>query len=166
MFSKLFNVFTNRKEPHKRSIDSLFEAAKKGDPESQYLLSLKYLYGDEIEKDEGAFERWALSAYEQGCADALYKLAHYHRNSEGSMRADLKGEKTIPHIELAYKEFEILAKSGLLEAQEILGDMYRVGEGFGIEEDKEKSLKWYEVAVSNGSERAREIVKYMKENEL
>lgn len=152
--------------PPNKSIEKLLESAKNGDPESQYELSIKYLEGDELEKDEGAFERWALTAYENGNAPALYKLAHYHRNSEGKMRIDLEEKETISHKELAYQEFEILAESGLLEAQEILGEMYRFGEGFGIEENKEKSIYWYTKAAVNGSEQAQEIAGYMKENEI
>jgi len=146
---------------HGNTFDICLKNAKAGDSESQYKLSLMFLNGDGVTKDEGAFERWALTAHENGHAGALYELAHYHRSSGSKMRADLTGDKFIDHKELAYSEFKILAEAGLLEAQEIPGEMYRFGEGFGIEPNREKAMYWYSIAASNGSEKATEILIYM-----
>ncbi len=145
----------------KNKFDSYLASALSGDKDSQYEVAMMYLNGDDVTKDIKAFENWASKAYEQGHAGSLYELAQYHRTSGLKMRADLTGNKFIEHIELAYKEFGVLAESGLLEAQEILGEMYRSGEGFGIEPDREKAMYWYSVAASNGSKKSNEILLYM-----
>lgn len=74
------------------------------------------------------------------------------------IRAKLDYNKT------AYKEFELLANLELLEAQEHLAFMYRIGSGFGIEPNREKAIYWYTRAISNNSISAIKDLKYMKEN--
>jgi len=66
--------------------------------------------------------------------------------------------------DLAYQEFEFIAKAGILEAQEELAFMYRIGYGWGIPPNRKKSIHWYNIAIKNGSTSAKADLKYMKEH--
>jgi len=97
-------------------------------------------------------------------------------NNDLSNNSDFLKEKntdliTIHHIRerlnynnQAYKEFELLANSELLEAQEHLAIMYRIGSGFGIEPNREKAMYWYAESIRNGSISAIKDLEYMKNN--
>lgn len=142
----------------KKAFDLFLRSAKLGNDDAQYQLAKMYYHGYGVEVDKELFEYWSIRAYEQGHAMALFYLADYHRLTQRRVKS---GEVYIDTVDLAYDEYETLAKSGIAEAQEILGDMCRIGEG-NRKPDHEKAIYWYGLAASNGMSDADEMLEHMK----
>lgn len=135
-------------------------AAKLGGDDAQCAVALMYLHGDGVSQDNDSFLYWITRALEQRSSTAVFHLADFHRNTPKRLHYSEDG-KCIRSIDLAYNGYEILAKLGIAEAQEILGDMYRIGEG-DREPDREKALYWYGLAAENGVCEAEEMLEFMK----
>ncbi len=100
--------------------------AKFGSVDAQYELALLFRY-----KNKQIFEHYAYAAYEQGHIAANFELAKYFRLL-GSGGRRLSEEVFINYIDLAYEHFEVAAEAEMVEAQELLADMHRIGEGSGV----------------------------------
>ena len=53
----------------------------------------------------------------------------------------------------AYKLFLLLAEQGDADAQKVLGDMYKQGQG--VPQDYQEALKWYRLAAEQGFAKAQ-----------
>ena len=142
----------------KKAFKLFLTAAKLGNDDAQYEVATMYYHGYGVVSDKLNFEYWSISAYMQGHAMALLKLANYHRASKKRVEC---GDGYIDLIDLAYEEYEVLAKADIGDAQEILGDMYRIGEG-NRTPDREKAIYWYDLAAENGMGEAMDMLKHLK----
>ena len=51
--------------------------AERNDAEAEYILSMEYLLGVEVEADEAMAKSWLKKAYEHGSSHAAYLLGLY-----------------------------------------------------------------------------------------
>jgi len=108
---------------------NIFSLAEQGEPEAQYRVSLKYLYGIGVPRNREKAKDWCEKSAEQGFAPAQYKLAFLANKS-------IKIEK-----EWLLKA----AEQGFLPAQYKLGDYYERDKKNG-----EMARFWYNKACENG----------------
>lgn len=142
----------------KNAFKLFLKSAKLGHDNAQYQVAKMYYHGYGVPPDKEYFEYWSIKAYEQDHAMALFYLADYHRLTQGQVKL---GDAYVDLIDLAYEEYEVLAKSNIAEAQEILGDMYRIGEG-NKTPDREKAIYWYTLASENGMWDATDMLEHLK----
>ena len=100
-----------------RAINNLEAKAKKGDPESLYLIGKTYLHGvigaqgHVYMKDSGLGLKWLHLAYKNGIDDAGYLVGLY--------------EKSVFNVEKAIKIFETLGKKDHLKSLKELTFIYQ-----------------------------------------
>ena len=64
----------------------------------------------------------------------------------------------------SFEAFQQLAKSGDLDAQTLLGEMYL--DGIGVAENPEKAFQWLSAPAAGGDSQAQYLLGYMYENGL
>lgn len=106
------------------AIKVMMEDAEKGVVEAQYLLAIKYTYGQGVLPDSKEAAKWYRLASEQGY---MAKTYIYHLAS-----------KNVPE---ALKVMMDDAEKGVVEAQINLGLMYEFGQVFP--QDYKEAFKWY-----------------------
>lgn len=121
-------------------------AGDPSDPQSQFVLALKYRNGDGVDKDDARALGLATRAASQGYAPALTLAGMMYQNGEG-VAAD-------PYIAAAY--FLKAADQGDPWAQSTLGGMY-LG-GVGVEQDNVLAYKWLSRAAAQGNASARSLL--------
>ena len=89
LHAKFPKAFPEDKTPVPEAIQSLRDAAEKGEPEAQYKLGVCYANGDGVEKDLKQAAYWWRKAAEQGFAPAQLNLGFCYYNGE-DVEKDLK----------------------------------------------------------------------------
>lgn len=110
------------------------EAAKTGDPQSQYQLGFKYYLGAAGAQDFNEAVRWYEAAATQGHTEAQYKLAKMKSQGHGIDRDD----------EAALRWFSAAGEQGHPEALFSLGELY--AQGRGVDQAAREAYRWLHAA--------------------
>ncbi|HYP67880.1 MAG TPA: tetratricopeptide repeat protein [Thiobacillaceae bacterium] len=140
------------------SQDALYQRAKRGDPQAELEMGMRYAQGDGFIKNPKEAAQWFAKAAKQGSGEAQYQLG----------LALLAGEGVVQDFQAAFGWIEKPAKKGYAPAQYTLGELYRFGTG--IQMDKAKAYLWFNLAAAQGVEdaaKARDSVgRQLKVDEL
>ena len=124
-------------EYNNRQLLELIKRAVKGDAQSQYYLGLKFLNGDEFEKNYTEAVAWFREAAEQGFPSAQLQLGLMYSRTEW--------------IEQDYNEaakwHRKAAEQGISAAQYNIGMMYM--KGLSVKEDNVKAYMWLSIAAAS-----------------
>ena len=129
------------------------KAAEQGHAEAQYKLSLMYIRGEGVLRDDQESMRWLRRAAEGGHAEAQYDLGNKYQT---------RGQFETLHEELdreAVKWFRLAAEQGHAGAQESLGYMY--AEGSDVLKNEKEAVSWYLKAADQGSSYAQSKLAHM-----
>lgn len=110
---------------------TLEKTAKDGDPRAQYETGNAYLSGNGVKKDNETAAEWYLKAMASGNEDAKEKFYTFYS-----------------------KQLEKRAKNGDIEAQYQTGNGYF--DGYVVKKDNNTAAKWYQLAMKQGHEEAKE----------
>lgn len=114
--------------------------------DEQYSLGIKYIKGEEIDKNYTEAIKWFTLAATQEHTDSqlmLGKIYYY-------------GEFVKPDFKKALMWNTLAAAQGLSEAQYMLGLIYE--NGSGVPENKVEAKKWYTLAAEQGLHEAKEKI--------
>lgn len=127
-------------------------AAKRGDSFSQFVLAVHYRDGIFLPKDDSKAFNWFLESASNGEIVSMNILGDIYRKKafEISEREDFEEHKDEAwmNAELSFKWYKLAADNGDEEAMYYTGVNYF--SGFGVVEDKEKSLIYIDLAIENG----------------
>lgn len=149
------------------------KAAEQGDPRAQHSLAQCYRDGTGVPADKAKALEWFKKAAEQNHAGAQMALAVAYRDGDGvpadmteglrwMIRAHVHGYENareefwtplLNDMEAAFKNLERAAESGETAAQKALGEIYRLGRGVPV--DEEKAIAWYRRAADVGDAEAQ-----------
>lgn len=139
--------------------------AERNDAEAEYILSMEYLLGVEVEADEAMAKSWLKKAYEHGSSHAAYLLGLYCLNDKvdvdrAVMLFEIAAEKKhapaqyilglmsfwgtlgVPlDIDLAKECFERASTLKSADAQNMLGIMHYYGIGYS--QDYVEAMVWF-----------------------
>ncbi len=122
--------------------DALYERAKKGDPQAELEMGLRYAQGDGFIKNAKEAVLWFAKAAKHGSGEGQYQMG----------LALLDGEGVVQDFRAAFAWIEKPAKKGYAPAQYTLGELYRFGTG--VEMDKAKAYLWFNLAAAQGLDEA------------
>ena len=131
----------NREE--KDQLNTLLERAKTGDPDAMYGLAKYYnkKYGGDPDYQQKILAYYT-SAAQKGHSNSQRELAlYYNRTGENKK---------------AFFWFKKLATQGDMDAQFIVGNMYRTGEG--TKKSKQQAKYWWHLSCNAGNARACEAL--------
>lgn len=124
-------------------VQTLQAQARRGNPQAQYQLGLRYQYGNGVAKTPSKAHRWLSKAAKAGNARAQFALSQFYqqyaRNRPGLKKALLWLKKA--------------ADQGLPEAQYNLGMMFK--NGTLVYANEAESRKWLQKAAAQGYELAQ-----------
>ena len=109
------------------------QLAMNGDTIAQYNLGMLYKEGLGVEEDDARAAEWFSEAAAGDLADAQYRFAL------SIIDEDPKG---------AVEDLESAANKGFVQAQCVLGDLYR--DGNGVAQNYRKAAEWYSRAAESG----------------
>lgn len=132
---------SDARESIEQGIDSCLESAQKGDPNSQYDLSILYITKNGGKENQESFN-WIFKAAKKGHPEAQYHLGTMYESGA------LVNRDTVSAIFWFLKA----AQNGITAAQLKLGHYYM--NGVAGESDYSKGFFWYEKAASQGSREA------------
>lgn len=121
------------------SIESLTEAAKKGDADAQFELGECYYKGEKVPQNYSEAVKWFRKAAENDHDSAQYQLGFCY----------LCGEGVAQDYSNAVKWIRKAAEKGHSQAQCELGYLYQNGEG--VPQDYDEAVKWYRKAAEKGN---------------
>jgi len=119
------------------------KAAEKGVMQAQYALA--DIYAEKQANAKAAVE-WYRKAAEQGHAEAYYKLGAIFEH--GAKGVDSNAQESARLYQVAASEMDVFAQKGSADAQHVLADMYRQGQG--VKKDMAMALRWWEKAALQG----------------
>ena len=111
------------------------------------MLGGMYDQGKGVLQDYKEAFKWFTKAAEQGHAGAQHNLGNCYANGEGVPK-DYKE---------AFKWYTKSAEQGDALAQAMLGVMY--DNGYGVPKDLVHAYAWYKIAIANGFEEPKELIK-------
>ncbi|MCO6549667.1 MAG: sel1 repeat family protein [Gilliamella sp.] len=115
------------------------KASEENNPEEQFYLGIKYLYGISLPKDAQKAIEWYETASAQGIVYAMTNIASLY----------YKGEVVDQDYSLAKYWLENAAEQNdHTEAQWNIGWMY--SKGYCVKKDIQKAEEWYKKACKNG----------------
>ena len=160
-------------------VDALESASMLGRHEAQYLLSMLLLAGKEVEQDLERSVRLLLLSSKANNPEAHFALAWFYQTGAGSIEQNpvrslellrLAAQQNEPralfhlfqrHMDgdelvardpaLAVEYCRQAALEGFTEAQLVMSDMCRSGEGEILAKNREEALYWLEMARESGS---------------
>ncbi len=152
-------------------------AAEQGDTDAQDDLGLAYENGEGVTKDMSMAVEWYRKAAEQDNTDAQLHLGNCYKNGNGVTKdyakavewyrkaAEQEDERAYTALYWIYHEEGDMqdhaeavkwvrkrAELGNANAQDLLGDAYKKGEG--VKQDKVEAVKWYRKAAEQENESA------------
>ena len=128
------------------------KAAEQGYAQAQYNLGVMYAEGEGVTRDYEKVVEWWQQAADQGFADAQYNLGWLYYYGEGVPTG--------------------LSKSGCFGIKKLLGKtitLLRLGwvsclpRGYGVRQDDEKAMEWYQKAegqIKKDAERGDDYAQY------
>lgn len=127
-------------------------AAKRGDAFSQFVLACSYRDGTFVEKDLDKAYQWYLESANNGEVGSMNILGGIYRERaiDISNQEDFEEHKDEAwmNAELSFKWYKLAADQGDEESMYYTGVNYAAG--FGVAEDKDKSLIYIDLAIENG----------------
>lgn len=161
-------------------LDIVNQAARAGDPLSQYVLSLAYYKGDGVEADTYEAFYWQEQAAKAGLAVAQFSLGHHYATGLFGLTDDAQSfrwferaakngnARAMYNVAVAYAGgfgvsqsfeaaahwFKRAAQYGFVDAQYNLGLLYEAG--FGVPESKILAYKWFKLAAVSGDAFAKD----------
>ncbi|SEQ47005.1 Sel1 repeat-containing protein [Virgibacillus subterraneus] len=130
--------------------------AEKGDRNVQFQLGKSYEEGLLGETNFEEAIAWYKEAADRGHNKAQWKVNnHFYKIGMDYYRDNFSNVEE--NKKKAFYFFKNAAKFGNKEAQYFVGKMLR--EGDGVEINKSESLKWLEMAASNGSKKAKLMIR-------
>lgn len=138
--SKLFSSISE--QDLSEAVKTQLKSAKDGDSTALAKLGARYLYGNDVIKDENRGYMLVLNAANMGNPDGMFELGNCYYFGKGT-RVDKKK---------AVHWFAKAAENGDFNAQRTMGDLYSNGDG--VEQDEEKAIFWYNKAIKGGSANA------------
>lgn len=137
-----------------KSIKWIQQSASDGNTKAQLSVSNLYRRGTNgVASSEELAIEWALKAARQGDPYAQRELGAIYssRGSPDPKERALRKEKSKEWNIRGFETFKILAESGDVDAQYVLGSIYFYGiEGFMENIDRKKSFHWYLKAAEQG----------------
>eukprot|EP00299_Pterocystis_sp_00344_P018735 c9343_g1_i2.p1 GENE.c9343_g1_i2~~c9343_g1_i2.p1 ORF type:complete len:541 (+),score=109.09 c9343_g1_i2:39-1625(+) len=112
-------------------------AAQQGDGMAQYMIGGMYDVGEGVSESQEEAVKWYKRAVAKGHALAQHALGLIYLNSSVSITDHKKAIKLLTSS----------ADQGYVDAQVQLGEMYDIGYGECITQDKSKAAKWYKKAI-------------------
>ncbi|WP_400240104.1 tetratricopeptide repeat protein [Methanomethylophilus alvi] len=168
------------KKNHAEAIRLYMPCADSGDADAQNTIGYMYLMGKGVAKDRGLALRLLESAWENGCAQAAYRIAYMYDSGQDFEDPDLDKayEWYVKASDMGYADAEYAlagimfmqdgpyrnvargvkllikaADQGQHEAQQEAGMMYAYGSN-GVKRDQEKAVKYLEAACEGGVQQA------------
>ena len=167
-------VFHGRDGERELSIGEVRDLAASGDPDGLYALAMAYLFGWDVDQDEGRGYELLERAVDAGQTEAMTLMVRLYMHGEydgltperAAGYAIEAAEDGIPDAQLfagiAYRDgvsvdvdyaraasyFRLAANRGNHEARTCLGQMYE--EGLGVEKDETKAYRLYRTAAKGG----------------
>jgi TPR repeat protein len=123
----------------KPDIESLHNAAERGDVAAQFQLATAYYTGQGVSQNHAEAVKWYLKLAKKGFAAAQHNLAVAYSRGEGVPQSDEK----------AFGWYLKAAEQGDSRAQNNLGNLYKRGQG--IPQDDFEATKWYRQAAEQGN---------------
>jgi len=114
------------------SIETIRDAAKKGDAKAQYALGHRYLFGKDVAKDPSQAFLWFHKSADQGHARAQAFLGNAYNYGNGANKDEAE----------AVKWYLKAANQGDAMAQNTLGLAYKLGQ-LGLQENSEEAFCWW-----------------------
>lgn len=128
-----------------KTLDFIQKNANEGNATAQYELSVLYLTGDGVAKDDVAAQAWERKAAAQDHPQALAAVANRLIFGTG-VKADF------------WKGYSSLYRAGALghaPSQRLMGALYKTGTG--VKPDPIEAVKWFNIAIGNGDARAAQL---------
>ncbi len=134
-------------------------AAKRGDAFSQFVLACSYRDGTFVEKNLDKAYQWYLESAYNGEVGSMSMLGGIYRERAIDIlnQEDFEEHKdeSWMNAELSFKWYKLAADNGDEESMYFTGVNYCAG--FGVAEDKEKSLIYINLAIENGIDYANDF---------
>jgi hypothetical protein len=119
-------------------LESLRQAAEKGEVAAQFQLGTIYYTGQDVPRDFKEAAEWYRKVAEQGFAAAQHNLGIMYSRGEGVPQ----------NHEIAFGWYRKAAEQGDSRSQNNLGNLYRTGQG--IPKNDKEAVKWYRKAAEQG----------------
>jgi TPR repeat protein len=132
-------------EQNHEEMSALFMKAELGNPDSQFVLGLKYMKGDVVPLDIAEAFKWILRSAKAGFVEAQLRMGHFF-NTQSFYENNLEGIST-DDVE-ASKWYQLAADQSCGEAQFYLAMMFRAGRG--VPQDNGLAVKWHGLSRENG----------------
>jgi TPR repeat protein len=126
-----------------RAVEWYKKAAGQNCATAQFNLGAMYENGEGVTKDEKEAIRLYTEAANQGHADARSALAWIYKKGSCGVTEDMK--ISFAWHEKAFESYKKAAEKGDVEAQFILGSMYK--NGYGVTKDEREAIEWYKEAA-------------------
>jgi TPR repeat protein len=135
-FSSILSASEEASAPPASDIEAHIQAAEQGDPEAQYSLALRYIYGTGTRKDakQGIF--WLQKAIDQEYPKAVYRYAKLFE----------EGIAVPMNAKSAAEWYLKAAQLGIVGAQRKMGELYNAGKG--VNKDPVQAYAWYNIATA------------------
>lgn len=145
--ASMYYYGNNVDKNHKKAFEWYQKSAIQGDENSQNMLGIMYRYAYGVEADINKSISWYKKSVEQGNHYAMNNLGHLYITTEEDIQKDYKE---------AFKLLNQSQMQGNNSAMSNLGLMYE--NGYGVEKDAEKALKWYKKAYERGNKEAKKRI--------
>lgn len=119
--------------------------AEQGDPSEQSLLGTLYYQGSGVKQNTKEAVKWYQRSAEQNYVWGKYNLGLLYAKGQGVPK---NKETANRYLQAALPELQEKAKSGNMDAQYALGDMYY--HAYGVKRDYKSAAKWLEMAALQG----------------
>lgn len=159
---------------YKMAVEYLEKAAERGNTEAMYILASIYETGEfEVPENRTLALKWYKKAAESGDADAMYRMCGIYSEIYYDIQTGDEDEfnswgitpnSTVVEFwaKKAFVAYRKAADAGDSWAMDMLGDMYKRGEG--VEQNKMEAFKWYRKAADAGNATAMNDLSYMYES--
>jgi TPR repeat protein len=138
LFTVLFVLSLFDNATANSAIESLRQAAERGEVEAQFQLGIAYYTGMNVIQDYRAAVKWYQKAAEQGLVSAQHNLGVAYSKGLGVPQDDRK----------AIQWYRKAAEQGDWRAQNNLGNLYSLGKG--VTQNFQKAAYWYRKAAEQG----------------
>jgi hypothetical protein len=120
-----------------QAVETLRDAAAKGDAPAMVALGNRYVYGQGVPQDSALAVEWYRKAVDSGDVGAMNQLAVMYGRGQGGLRQDDVQAATL---------FRTAADLGSAAAMNNLGRLYL--EGRGVPQDYVEAYKWMSLATA------------------
>jgi hypothetical protein len=137
--------------------NDIFSRAGNGDVNAQSYVAHLYATGKKVERDYEKARYWYQQIADHKDADA--KIVAHANLLLGLMYTSGKGGGQ--NYTDAMKCFQVAAEQGYFDAHIGIGNLYAYG--LGVEQDLNKALHWWELALKEGHPKAAHLVRLLRQ---